>query len=129
MSYGIVKDHDGWIEVDSPLERARAPTQMGTPAPVTEIAGPGGVHPASGTAFRIFLPRLGAAASADWARPTDKAMAAAPEGPLASPRATGEDERSTQPGAAAAAAGGPAETAATSKDENRLAATHGIGKI
>jgi signal transduction histidine kinase len=129
VSYGIVKDHDGWIEVDSPLERARAPTPMGTPAPVTELAGPGGVHPASGTAFRIFLPRRGAAASADWARPTDKAMAAAPEGPLASPRATGEDERSTQPGAAAAAAGGPAETAATSKDENRLAATHGIGKI
>ena len=34
VSHGIVKDHDGWIEVESP---------------------PAGA--ASGTAFRVFLPR------------------------------------------------------------------------
>jgi len=42
VSHGIVKDHDGWIEVESP--------------------GPGG----AGAVFRVFLPCAPAATTSDW---------------------------------------------------------------
>jgi signal transduction histidine kinase len=57
VSHGIVKDHDGFIEVESPL-----------PAHLTPLGGrPNGNH--AGTVFRIFLPRRGSTTSGDWGRP------------------------------------------------------------
>jgi signal transduction histidine kinase len=57
VSHGIVKDHDGFIEVESPL-----------PAHLTPLGGrPTGNH--AGTVFRIFLPRRGSTTSGDWGRP------------------------------------------------------------
>jgi signal transduction histidine kinase len=63
VSHGIVKDHDGWIEVDSP---APPPKGSGTPGPVV---GPGAV-------FRVFLP-CAASASASAATSTWRSGAAA----------------------------------------------------
>ena len=73
VSHGIVKDHDGWIEVESPLPRERVRTR--TPL---ESADAFASAPARGTAFRVFLPRRGATTSGDWGRGTDKGIATLP---------------------------------------------------
>jgi hypothetical protein len=134
VSHGIVKDHDGWIEVESPRPQVRTLTPIGTP--VGELGGQL-TGPPTGTAFRIFLPRRAATAGGDRKRDTGRGMPVQPP--------AGTAAAAAPPAAAASAAAlpdapGPApdarpraetvqDQAPGLKDENRLAATHGIGKI